>query len=124
MWWLKQSDPARQALTGGTGVHLQVALLDFDNWCTNQGAWDKLQVWGNGAAFDNVILRGAYQRAGLAAPWRWFNDRCYRTLKSLHRGIELERTGTHHNALDDAESQARHLMRILTSTSNPAAARA
>ena len=31
---------------------------------------------------------------------------------------ELERTGTHHHALDDARCQAMHLMQILAQTEN------
>jgi inhibitor of KinA sporulation pathway (predicted exonuclease) len=31
----------------------------------------------------------------------------------LRPSIKLERVGTHHNALDDAKSQALHLMKIL-----------
>lgn len=71
------------------------------------------EVWGNGASFDNVILRGAYARNSTPAPWAWWNDRCYRTIKALHREVPMERLGTHHNALDDAISQALHLIRML-----------
>jgi len=46
-------------------------------------------------------------------PWYFWNDRCYRTMKSLYPQIPMERDGVHHNALDDAISQARHLMAIL-----------
>jgi exodeoxyribonuclease VIII len=46
-------------------------------------------------------------------PWRHWNDRCYRTVKSLYPDVKLERVGTHHNAVDDAESQARHLIAML-----------
>jgi inhibitor of KinA sporulation pathway (predicted exonuclease) len=34
-------------------------------------------------------------------------------LKNLHPQVTLERTGTHHHALDDARYQAMHLMKIL-----------
>lgn len=110
-WWLRQGDAARTELTR-PALQIGSALDAFAVWLARIGDPAKTEVWGNGAAFDNVILAGAYKRLGLAVPWRFFNDRCYRTIKSLHPAIKLDRAGTHHNALDDAESQARHLMAI------------
>ena len=60
----------------------------------------------------NIILSEAYQRIGTSAPWPFWKDRCYRTMKNMHPGVQMERAGTHHNALDDAKTQALHLMRI------------
>jgi inhibitor of KinA sporulation pathway (predicted exonuclease) len=34
-------------------------------------------------------------------------------MKNMYPAIKLARTGTHHNAVDDAASQAYHLMNIL-----------
>ena len=72
-------------------------------------------MWGNGAAFDNAILSTAYALCEIEPPWIYWNDRCYRTVKSLNRSIPFIRLGTHHNALSDAESQATHLMQIFRS---------
>ena len=68
-----------------------------------------MPVWGNGATFDNVILSNAYKAAGMEQPWKFWDDRCYRTVKGLLPDIKIERLGTHHNAVYDAMSQARHL---------------
>jgi hypothetical protein len=73
---------------------------------------DSLQIWGNGADFDNVILSSAYRNTGHVTPWGTYKNRCYRTIKSANRHVAMARTGTHHNALDDAKSQAQHLIRI------------
>ncbi len=113
MWWLQQSDDARKAICSGALPHNQV-LIQFASWLVNFS--DNIKMWGNGAAFDNVILAQAYRRAGLPTPWKHWNDRCYRTLKSQYPAIKLARTGTHHNALDDAESQAIHALAIFFST--------
>ena len=51
--------------------------------------------------------------------WPYRNNRCYRTLKGLLPAIELERSGTHHNALDDAITQARHLQKIVRTLGSP-----
>lgn len=59
------------------------------------------------------MLASAYRRDGSKTPWRYTNDRCYRTIKSLYPHIPMERTGTHHNAADDAASQAAHLIAIM-----------
>ena len=70
-------------------------------------------IWGNGAAFDNVILRTAYERLGLKAPWNFWDDRCFRTVKALHPEVEYVKSGAAHNALDDAKNQALYLMKVL-----------
>jgi len=112
MWWLKQSDEARAALDAPS-EHIAVVLHQFAGWMENRGARDDVRVWGNGAAFDNVILASAYRRNLAQQPWMHWNDRCYRTIKAQHPGVKIERYGTHHNAVDDAESQARHLIAML-----------
>lgn len=106
LWWMQQSDAAR-AQFQQKGLTLGDALDKFSAW-----VGDRAKVWGNGAAFDNVVLATAYAKTGRAAPWRFWDDRCYRTLKSLHPGVKLQRVGEHHNALDDARSQAEHLIEI------------
>lgn len=112
LWWMKQSDAARAAFSGG-GMQLVGALHAFSDWLSGLAPPDDVQVWGNGAGFDNVLLASAYRIAGVPRPWKHWNDRCYRTVKAMYPAVELVRVGTHHNALDDAESQAKHLMAML-----------
>jgi hypothetical protein len=68
-----------------------------------------MRLWGNGASFDNAILAHAYARCGATPPWKFWNDRCYRTVAAL-TATPRQQGGTHHNALDDARSQAEHLI--------------
>lgn len=110
-WWLRQSDAARGELTR-PALQIGSALDAFATWLRRLGDPDMAEVWGNGAAFDNVILVNAYERLGQPAPWKFWNDRCYRSFKAVFPMVKIERTGTHHNALDDAEHQARHLIEI------------
>lgn len=108
-WWLGQSDAARMAISAPGGwVKLPSALGDFAELIGKDA-----RVWGNGADFDNALLAAAYHACGTSPPWRHWNSRCYRTLKSLFPAVKLDRAGTHHNALDDAISQAEHLVRIM-----------
>lgn len=108
MWWLSQSDKARQALNQDAGS-LIWALSEFTSWI---GGKD-IQVWGNGATFDNVVLANAYKACKLPMPWSFRNDRCYRTMKNMFPDVPYPKTtGTLHNALDDATFQAEHLIEI------------
>lgn len=114
-WWSEQSPEARVILDDPNveRVTIEQALFAFAKWFRDIGATrHKTQVWGNGSDFDNVILMNAYKRLDLDQPWSPFNNRCYRTLKNLAPSLVIERIGTHHNALNDAESQAAHMIHI------------
>ena len=116
-WWMKQSDEARSEFQKES-VELNYALANFGMWCDNEDAKARdncncanIELWGNGANFDNSLLKAAYDKVGLEAPWEFWNDRCYRTLKAMYPHIKIPaRVGTHHNALDDAISQVNHLI--------------
>ena len=113
IWWLKQSDEARKAFENNDGApHILGAMEDFRRWYKEVNG---CEVWGNGATMDNVILGNAYKRENLPIPWNYKNDKCYRTVKGMYKHIKLERVGTYHNAVDDAESQALHLIAMLKS---------
>ena len=110
LWWMDdQRDEARIALMDkmDTAVPLRTALARFSEWFGQSKPF-----WGNGATFDNVILRSAYTAVGLPCPWKFWDDRCYRTLKNLAPTVKLQREGVHHSAMWDAISQAKHLQQI------------
>ena len=110
-WWNRQDEEARKVFTDPNAVEMVSALKAFGNWvlATDEDV-KNIRMWGNGASFDNVILSTAYEICALPKPWMFWNDRCYRTMKSLNRTVGITRMGTYHNALDDAESQAIHLL--------------
>jgi len=114
LWWLKQSSAARSELLQPS-IPIAQALVNFSEWVQDPEA----QVWGNGVGFDNVLLTTAYAYMKLNPPWKHWNDRCYCTLKNLNPRVVMDRTGVLHHALDDARSQARHLMDIFST--NPTA---
>lgn len=107
MFWMEQSDAARSALVS-EGVTLHQALKKFKTFVGVNP-----HIWGNGATFDPVILENAYHAIGEKAPWKYSKARCYRTLAALAPYVVKERVGAHHNALDDAKTQAMHLIKIL-----------
>jgi hypothetical protein len=106
MWWLQQGEEARAGLLVDQ-VHLAPALQAFTVWCGPDPI-----IWGNGAASDNVWLRSAYDACSMPAPWTFREDRCYRTVRAMHPNAEVKRIGTAHNVLDDAATQARHLIKL------------
>lgn len=109
-WWGRQSKESQDRIFNNPyrAPNMADVLRNFAEWL-GKGAI----VWGNGADFDNPILQAAYAALGMRQPWGNWNGRCYRTLKDLRPGIKLVRQGVHHDALDDAISQAEHAVRIL-----------
>lgn len=134
-WWLaKERAPAREKLFNEDQERVDIAtgLYAFARWTDQLLAAEKadnallasaldvsnkyepqLMMWGNGATFDNVIMRNAFDAVHLECPWKFYNDRCYRTIKNLAPEIKVPRMGTFHCALDDAESQTTHLFQIM-----------
>lgn len=122
-WWHKQSSEARQVLVNTAakgGVQLPRALNNFAAWLQDESDdFSKVEVWGNGSDFDQPILAATYEAASVVLPWKFWNNRCYRTLKNLFPMHKLSRVGTYHNALDDAKTQARHAIQILRAANTP-----
>lgn len=109
-WWAQQSEQAREIFINSVDEFLPT-LMDFSAFLDHYAP--NAEIFGNGADFDNVILANAYRRAGLIQPWGKYKNRCYRTLKNLAPQLKIARSGTHHNALDDARSQAEHAIALL-----------
>ncbi|HEI2347601.1 TPA: 3'-5' exoribonuclease [Escherichia coli] len=116
-WWLKQSSEARAAILTDQ-VKLKDALSRFREFINECSDEKFVQVWGNGATFDNAILRTSYERLDIPCPWRYHNDRDVRTIVELGKTIDFDaRTvipfeGVRHNALDDARHQAKYVSAI------------
>lgn len=111
LWWMQASrTEAREELLSHqySWLDLTGALDAFHVWFGEHS----LPTWGNGATFDNVILRNAYERCNMEAPWNFWDDRCHRTFKSLAPEIKPDRTGTHHSARHDAIYQAQQLKQV------------
>lgn len=113
-WWMKQSDEARESITRETGDNIIAVLANFYGWVTQNAQGAEVQVWGNAATFDVVLMEEAFRRVGYDIPWNFRGHNCYRTLKNLFPGVpKPEFTGIKHHALDDARFQALHLINIL-----------
>lgn len=113
-WWMQQSYEARTDAISGTTDFVD-ALTAFHQYVKglDEAQYGGITVWGNGASFDNSMLADAYKKSLGDVPWKFWNDRCYRTLKNLRRDVPFTMVGTAHNALDDAKSQALHAVKLL-----------
>lgn len=112
LWWMSQGDEARRALMYSAEPLLHV-LDKFEAWFECCGDPNHVRVWGNGPSFDNAMLDSTFKSVGRKTPWKYVNDRCFRTICGMYPSVlKDERTGTHHNALDDAVYQAEHILKI------------
>ncbi len=110
MWWMDpEREAARAAWLGMPKVSVVEALDGFSDWLrtlTGSSETTDLRIWGNGAGFDNALLRQAYEINSREVPWAFRHDRCFRTLRTLLTIEEGHYLGTQHTALADAENQA------------------
>ena len=137
LWWLKQEDAARAVITTSieaadvidagfdedssdeeiSAAH-QAAAFPINQVAQAFIAWTEslggdLEVWTNGAV-DHAWLESMMTYSGYKNPIKFWLQRDYRTMKALYPQVPLERTGTLHNALDDAITQAKHLAAIFS----------
>ncbi|HBB7024639.1 TPA: 3'-5' exoribonuclease [Escherichia coli] len=116
-WWAKRSREAQSAIFTDE-ISLDVALRLFIEFIEKNSGGRFVQVWGNGANFDNVILRRSYERQGIPCPWLYYNDRDVRTIVELGNAIGFDVRmaipfeSVPHNALDDARHQAKQVSAI------------
>jgi hypothetical protein len=112
-WWMGSGEgrspttEARAALFEDP-IDIGSALSQFFIWFGEES----LPTWGNGAGFDNVVLRNAYQKLGGIPPFRYKHDRCYRTINALFPDVAYVPPALAHDALSDAVAQAVHLQKL------------
>jgi hypothetical protein len=105
MWWMQQSDEARNVLTTETSQTLATVLLGFTHWLkTNKFKYANREhtLWGYGATADIVWMNSLYKVTQMQQPWTYQQEMCGRTLKQI-TGVNPDKSGVHHNALDDAK---------------------
>ena len=120
-WWSHpdRADAAAQLLTNV--VDLRDGLIAFGHWIAAMcpdGVFDaqrdhNFRIWCHGENMDEPMLRMAYKACGLPVPWHYRSPRDTRTIFDA-AGMDpatcltaFQTGGTHHNALDDATTQAR-----------------
>ena len=114
-WWAKQSPEARKVLDEACAdgaFTLAYALESLAKFIPIVA-----KVWSNGANFDQPLLDVAYNRVGIKLPWKYYDSRCYRTVKAMctrdeSKSLEPAKVCAH-NALEDAKWQAIHMVGML-----------
>lgn len=113
-WWMRQGQEARFAVAFG-GDEIRDVLKDLTTYIETTSTVKDVRPWGNSPSFDMQKIDHAYRAAGLAVPWHFTNERCFRTVRNMFPGVvyDPKDKGTgNHNALDDAIFQANHLIKI------------
>lgn len=108
-WWMTQNIEAWKSLLTNRAP-LRDSLDRFTKWI----GYRKVNVWGNGANFDIVVMENAYRACKMTHPWKYHAVRCYRTINSMYgtRNNKFDE-GVKHNALDDAMFQTKELLKIV-----------
>lgn len=114
LWWLKQGSEAQHAITDAPKVQLGAVVQQFVEMLPMGSSWDNVCIWGNGAGFDNPILKTMFNATGREPPYKFWNERCFRTVKALYNAPKQDEShGPLHKALADAQRQAAVLKAIL-----------
>jgi len=116
LWWLEQSDEARQKITQGQKDSYPVGhvLGLFFNWIYDvyEGLAEDCFVWSYGSNADIRWLDEICEKLNINTPWSYRNIGCYRTLCHMFPMVPYNHRGVRHDALADAKSQANHLIEM------------
>ncbi len=118
-WWMQQSPEAIEQTfkDNSNRWSLLESLTQLVDTCLYLG---NPKPWGNGATFDIGLLEATFRQTGIEPPWKHWDVRDVRTIVDLGRSIldfdpkqKMPFTGTRHNALADAEHQAKYTVSII-----------
>ena len=120
IFWLKASPEARSVLVMDDAIPLDDALLQLNEFIGENAVNgpDSVEVWGNGATYDNVLLEASYDRTGIPCPWKFWNNRDVRTIVELGKAVgckpryEIPFEGEPHKAISDALHQVKYVSAI------------
>lgn len=121
-WWMQQSNKARAVFNDPAAIPLSQALDRLRTFIKFHDNEDNqfVGIWGNGALADLQWLDNHYIKKGIAVPWGFRFERCYRTIIGILstdvydavKAATVSEDATSHNALDDAIYQARFLLNL------------
>lgn len=114
-WWMKQSKEAR-SIFKASGESLPKILLELE-YFINSFMVDKYSIYAKGPGFDLVILKNAYSQYGMQIPWKYYQERCVRTIEEMGKlfnvpaRIKTEKSIAH-DALDDSYEQVKSCIHV------------
>jgi hypothetical protein len=103
-WWGKPEMALANKQLGENQIPIEEVADKFATFFGRGGRW----LWSQGANFDEPLWSWAYSALGWAeTPWKFFNAQDTRTAYRMAglNTFKLKRSGTYHNALDDAKHQ-------------------
>ena len=107
-WWMNQTEDVREEALGLDGrVSVETMYRELNRFLV--GAKN---IWGQGPAFDIVILENLYRQYGWPVPWQFWQIRDSRTLFGVHGDPREKGKVGLHNALEDCVSQAQAVQQI------------
>jgi len=110
IFWLEQSKEAiGSVFLNDKRTDILKSIYDFKEWI---GKAEDYCYWSH-ATFDPVILRNACEKINLDEFIPFWLHCDIRTLTRLTGGVQIERKGNHHNALDDCIYQAEYISKCL-----------
>lgn len=123
-WWMGQSAAARARFDNlDKAPKVGVVMAAFHGWVKSViESCQSVGVWGNDETIDIVQLLAHMRAVGLDRPWHFTSHRCVRTIVDAAMFITNtcgnewwpERKGILHDALDDAEHQAKIVRAAMT----------
>lgn len=118
-WWMGQAKEAREGLflPPGVGNSVEGTVHSFNNWFNGAIAKHPMvdpkhvYVSAMGNDFDVAMIDGLFEGK---TPWHYRNKICFRALINLFpQDIVWDDNPCKHNAIEDAKSQTRALMRLI-----------
>ncbi|MGH8569001.1 MAG: 3'-5' exonuclease, partial [Gammaproteobacteria bacterium] len=100
-WWCEQGIEARRLTFPAMPTDTDQALRAFAAWMEGVE-----YLWGNGAAFDNAILRSLCADYEVPYPVSYKGDMCVRTIELAAGVPKRDFIGIKHYALHDAFNEA------------------
>lgn len=111
-WWMGQNSAAKKVFEEQkrtTSKNLADVLSGVAFFIEK---YPDVKVWSYGANFDVPILQHAFEQMGMKLPWKYPNVRCLRTFCDERKAPYRQNFGVAHNAVDDAISQAKHVIAV------------
>lgn len=110
IWWTTQKPTVFKELFIDA-LPIKRVLKRFISWFQPNNKY----VWANSPSFDLIIIKHALKTCGLPTPWKYYNERCVRTLSALVPGVKEKAIPSQqaHNALADCLHQISYSCEIL-----------
>lgn len=103
---------------GAAAMSISIVLIYLNRSIRDNTDPEKVQVWGDGARFDNVILRSSYDSHLIPSASEFWNDRDVITMVEFGKAIDINPRhdipfeDDMHNLLADAMHQGKYVSAI------------